>query len=101
MDNVGESGTSASIQDNGCLKCEWSIADLDQTNVVRLSALYQLPFGPHQQFVSHGLLGHTPWRLGAWRHLPVQHGSAPFPHIAGTVGFSRLRLADAPDAGSR
>jgi Carboxypeptidase regulatory-like domain len=63
MDNVGESGTSASIQNNGCLKCEWSIADLDQTNVVRLSALYQLPFGPHQQFLSHGVLGHI---LGGW-----------------------------------
>lgn len=65
-DNVGELGTSASIQDNGCLKCEWSIADLDQTNVVRLSALYQLPFGPHQQFVTHGVLGHFVggWELG-------------------------------------
>ncbi len=63
MDNVGESGTSASIQDNGCHRCEWSIADLDQTNVLRLSALYQLPFGPHGQFVSHGVLGHV---LGGW-----------------------------------
>jgi hypothetical protein len=67
MDNVGESGTSASIQDNGCLKCEWSIADLDQTNVIRLSTLYQLPFGPHQQFLSHGFLGQVfgGWELGA------------------------------------
>jgi len=63
MDNVGESGTSASIEDNGCHKCEWSIADLDQTNVLRISALYQLPFGPHQQFLSHGVLGHV---LGGW-----------------------------------
>jgi hypothetical protein len=67
MDNVGESGTSASIQDNGCLKCEWSIADLDQTNVLRLSTLYQLPFGPRMQYLHHGFLGQLlgGWELGA------------------------------------
>ena len=67
MDNVGESGTSASIQDNGCHRCEWSIADLDQTNVIRISALYQLPFGPRMQFANHGLAGHVlgGWELGA------------------------------------
>jgi len=56
-------GTSASIQDNGCLKCEWSIADLDQTNVVRLSVLYQLPFGPRMQYLNHGLSSRV---LGGW-----------------------------------
>jgi hypothetical protein len=67
MDNIGESGTSASIQDNGCLKCEWSIADLDQTNVIRLSSLYQLPFGPNMQFLTHGVLSRVlgGWELGA------------------------------------
>ncbi|HEX4133344.1 MAG TPA: carboxypeptidase-like regulatory domain-containing protein [Bryobacteraceae bacterium] len=63
MDNIGELGTTASIQDNGCLKCEWSIADLDQTNVLRLSGLYQLPFGPQKQFINHGFAGHV---LGGW-----------------------------------
>ncbi len=62
-DNIGELGTSASIQDNGCLKCEWSIADLDQTNVLRMSGLYQLPFGPRMQFLNHGLVSHA---LGGW-----------------------------------
>ncbi len=67
MDNVGESGTSTSIQDNGCHRCEWSIADLDQTNVIRISALYQLPFGKGMQFVNHGLASHIlgGWELGA------------------------------------
>ena len=63
MDDVGESGTSASIQDNGCHKCEWSIADLDQTNVVRLSALYQLPIGSRTQLLNRGFAGHL---LGGW-----------------------------------
>ena len=63
MDNIGELGTSASIQDNGCLKCEWSIADLDQTNVLRVSGLYQLPFGPQKQFLNQGFVSHL---LGGW-----------------------------------
>lgn len=63
MDNVGESGTSASIQDNGCHKCEWSIADLDQTNVIRVSGLYQLPVGSRTQLLNRGLAGHL---LGGW-----------------------------------
>jgi len=65
-DNIGELGTTASIQDNGCLKCEWSVADLDQTNVLRISGLYQLPFGPRMQFVNHGFASHLleGWELG-------------------------------------
>jgi len=89
MDNVGESGTSASIQDNGCHKCEWSIADLDQTNVVRLSALYQLPFGPHQQFVSHGFLGHLlgGWELGAtYQYSTGQPLSLTSPVLSASLG---------------
>ncbi len=89
MDNVGESGTSASIQDKGCLKCEWSIADLDQTNVVRLSALYQLPFGPHQQFVSHGFLGQLlgGWELGAtYQYNTGQPLSLTSPVLSASLG---------------
>jgi hypothetical protein len=63
MDNIGELGTTASIQNNGCLKCEWSIADLDQTNVLRVSGLYQLPLGPGTQLINHGFFGHV---LGGW-----------------------------------
>ena len=49
IDDVGESGTSASIQDNGCLTSEKSIADLDEPNVVRVSSMYELPFGPNHR----------------------------------------------------
>ncbi|HEY6332930.1 MAG TPA: hypothetical protein VI756_26635, partial [Blastocatellia bacterium] len=67
IDNIGELGTSASIQDNGCLSCERSIADLDQTNVLRISGLYQLPFGRQMQFLNHGVLSQVlgGWELGA------------------------------------
>jgi hypothetical protein len=67
IDDVGELGTSASIQDNGCHRCERSIATLDQPNVVRLSSLYQLPFGPQKQFLNRGLFSQIigGWELGA------------------------------------
>jgi hypothetical protein len=66
IDDVGESGTSASIQDNGCHQCERSIADLDQTNVLRISGLWALPFGPQRQFLNHGFIGALAggWQLG-------------------------------------
>jgi hypothetical protein len=63
IDDIGESGTSTSIQDNGCHRCERSIAALDQPNVVRLSTLYQLPWGPQRQFLNHGWLGNA---FGGW-----------------------------------
>ena len=66
IDDVGESGTSASIQDSGCLRCERSIADLDEPNVIRLSTLYQLPFGPSQPFLNHGFASYLGggWSMG-------------------------------------
>jgi hypothetical protein len=66
IDNVGESGTTASVQDNGCLACEKSIADLDQTNVVRLSTVYELPFGPQKMFLNKGFASYLGggWSVG-------------------------------------
>jgi len=63
IDNIGESGTSASIQDNGCSQCERSAADLDQTNVVRVSGMYELPFGPQKAFLNHGFASYL---AGGW-----------------------------------
>jgi hypothetical protein len=63
IDNVAESGTSATVQDNGCLRCERSVADLDQTNVVRVSSIYQLPIGPEKPLINHGALSYF---LGGW-----------------------------------
>jgi hypothetical protein len=63
IDDVGESGTSASIQDNGCHRCERSIADLDQTNVLRVSGVYELPFGPQKPFLNQGF---TSYLAGGW-----------------------------------
>jgi len=66
IDNIGESPTSATIQDNGCLSCEKSVADLDQPNVVRVSSVYELPFGPQKMFLNKGFASYLGggWSLG-------------------------------------
>ena len=64
IDNIGEGGTSASVQNIGCLSCERSIADLDQTNVLRISTVYELPFGPSKPLANHGPLSRL---LGGWQ----------------------------------
>jgi hypothetical protein len=66
IDDVGETGTTASIQDNGCHRCERSIADMDQTNVLRVSSIYELPIGPEKPFLNHGFASYLAggWELG-------------------------------------
>jgi hypothetical protein len=63
IDDIGESGTSLSIQDNGCHSCEKSVADLDETNILRLSTVYELPFGANKPFLNHGFMSHI---VGGW-----------------------------------
>jgi Carboxypeptidase regulatory-like domain len=68
IDNIGGpfNNIYSSVQDIDCLKCERSVSDNDQTNVFRLSALYELPFGPNKPFLSQGVLSHVfgGWQLG-------------------------------------
>jgi Carboxypeptidase regulatory-like domain len=67
IDNIGEAGySSPSVQDNGCMRCERSIADLDQTNVLRVSTVYELPFGPQKAFLNSGPLRYFAggWQIG-------------------------------------
>jgi hypothetical protein len=66
IDNIGESPTTASIQDNGNLAAERSIADLDETHILRVSSVYELPIGPKKPFVNHGVLSYIAggWEIG-------------------------------------
>jgi hypothetical protein len=102
IDDIGESGTSTGIQDNGCHRCERSIAALDQPNVVRLSALYQLPFGPQRQSLSHGWLGNAfgGWDLGGtYQYNTGQPLSLSSPQLSaslGTAAAMRPTLTGAP-----
>jgi hypothetical protein len=55
IDDISENGTYASVQDNGCLHCERSVSAQNQTHVLRLSSLYELPFGPTKSFLNRGV----------------------------------------------
>ena len=102
IDDVGEGGfTQASIQDNGCMRCERSVADLDQTNVLRVSSVYELPFGPHKPFLNKGFASYLAggWSMGG--NLPVRHRPTASAHVARTVGRrSAGQLRHASRAGS-
>jgi Carboxypeptidase regulatory-like domain/TonB dependent receptor len=67
MDNIGENGAVATVQDNGCLRCERSVSDQNETHVLRLSTLYELPVGQGKRFFNQGVLSHIVggWELGA------------------------------------
>ena len=67
LDNVGEmtsvAGTYTGFQDVYCPRCDKSRSDQDETHVVRWSTSYELPFGPHKQFLNHGFAAAA---LGGW-----------------------------------
>ena len=101
IDDVGESGTSASIQDNGCHRCERSIADLDQTNIVRLSTVYELPLGPNKKFLTSGIAGYLAggWQLGGtFQYNTGQPLQLTSPALLGTglLGSSVMRPTVVP-----
>lgn len=72
LDNVGEmtsvAGTYTGFQDVYCPRCDKSRSDQDETHVVRWSTSYELPFGPHRQFLTHGLLAQV---FGGWKASTV------------------------------
>ena len=67
LDNVGEmtsvAGTYTGFQDVYCPRCDKSRSDQDETHVFRWSTSYELPFGPHRQFLTHGFWGQV---AGGW-----------------------------------
>ncbi len=67
IDDISENGANASVQDNGCLRCERSVSAQNQTHVLRLSSLYELPFGPKKSFLNHGVASYLAggWEFGA------------------------------------
>lgn len=47
-------------------KSEWTVASADQTNIVNLATVYELPFGPGRHFLdTGGVLGKNVW--GGWQ----------------------------------
>ena len=57
------SGTGISFQDMGCRACDRSSTDIDVRHNFTMNAVYQLPFGRGQKFVTSGLASRL---LGGW-----------------------------------
>jgi hypothetical protein len=78
IDQSGDSSSTASIQDNGCLRCERSISEQDSTHVFTENAIYELPFGKNKMWLNSGIAAHLTggWQIGnAYKFntgLPVQ-----------------------------
>ena len=67
IDDIGENGAVATVQDNGCLRCERSVSDQNEAHVLRLSTLYELPVGPGKHWLNSGPLSYFAggWEFGA------------------------------------
>jgi hypothetical protein len=72
LDNVGDmtdvAGAQHGVQNYECYTCDRSRADQDQTQSLRWSTQYELPFGPGKSHLAHGLASRVfgGWALGAF-----------------------------------
>jgi hypothetical protein len=63
-------------EDMGNRRLEKSIGAYDQTHVVKMNTLYELPFGKGKRWLTHGFAAQT---LGGWRLSGIQVYSSGFP----------------------
>jgi hypothetical protein len=56
-------GGNGNYQNDQCIACNWGPTPDDFKHVLSLNHVYQLPFGPQQRFLNHGLLSYI---LGGW-----------------------------------
>jgi hypothetical protein len=67
---------SGFAEDQGNRKLEKSIGQFDQTHVLKMNTLYELPFGPGKRWLASGFAGRM---LGGWRLSGIQIYSSGFP----------------------
>ena len=63
-------------EDNGNRRLEKSIGAFDQTHVVKLNTLYELPFGKGKRWLNGGIANQV---LGGWRVSAIQTYNSGFP----------------------
>jgi len=63
-------------EDQGNRRLEKSIGAYDQTHVVKLNTLYELPFGKGRRWLTHGFAAQA---LGGWRISAIQVYNSGFP----------------------
>jgi hypothetical protein len=76
-------GGNGDIQNHFCIRCNWGPTPDDYTHVFTLSHVYQLPFGPGRQHLTHGPAA---WVLGGWdiNGIWSAHTGGRFTPVLGT-----------------
>jgi carboxypeptidase family protein len=80
------SGSTGSM-DTAQPELEYSIGRLDQTHVIKLNTVVELPFGPGRRWLNDGVASHI---LGGWRVAAVQSYSSGLP--IGVTGPAPLAI---------
>jgi len=81
------SGSTGSM-DTAQPDLEYSIGRLDQTHIIKLNTVVELPFGPGRRWLKEGVASHI---LGGWRVAAVQSYSSGLP-IGVTTGAAPLAI---------
>src|SRR6185503_8194282 len=81
------SGSTGSM-DTAQPDLEYTIGRLDQTHVIKLNTVVELPFGPGRRWLKEGVASHI---LGGWRVAAVQSYSSGLP-IGVTTGAAPLAI---------
>jgi hypothetical protein len=74
-DADGFTGSSLPL-DNARPELEWAIGSRDQTHVIKLSTVYELPFGEGRRWLTSGVASKV---IGGWRVAAVQNYSSGTP----------------------
>jgi hypothetical protein len=56
-------GGNGNYQNDLCIACNWGPTPDDYKHVLSVNHVYELPFGPQQKFLNHGVLSYV---LGGW-----------------------------------
>jgi hypothetical protein len=95
VDDVGDYFSDNQIQDNYHIKNDLSVSNQDVRNVLRVSAQYELPFGPGKPFANQGWESRAVggWSLGSFYTfddgLPVQITQTGQPNLYGAGSVQR------------
>jgi hypothetical protein len=81
------SGSTASM-DTAQPDLEWSVGQFDQTHLIKLSTVYELPWGKDRRWLTNGIASHI---IGGWRVSGIQLYSSGTP-IGVTTGAAPLPI---------
>jgi hypothetical protein len=88
MTNADSFSGSIGSMDTAQPDLEWALGRFDQTHIIKLNTVYELPFGEERHWLTHGIASKV---IGGWRIAAVQSYSSGMP-IAVTTGAAPLPI---------